>query len=303
MSSVDTNQVKEFLLGLQTEICSELENLDSNSKFITDQWQRDEGGAGISRVISSGNVIEKGGVNFSHVFGKSMPASATAQRPELAGRAFQAMGVSLVIHPLNPFVPTSHANFRMFVADKAGEESVWWFGGGYDLTPYYGNDEDCQHWHQTAKQACDPFGEEFYPKFKQQCDDYFQIKHRNEPRGIGGLFFDDFNELGFEKSFEFVRSMANSYLKAYTPIVERRKEATFTAQQKAFQEYRRGRYAEFNLVYDRGTLFGLQSGVGRIESILMSLPPTVRWTYNWQPEPGTEEEKLYNHYLVPKDWI
>lgn len=302
MNSIDATAVKQFLLELQAEICSALESLDGTANFITDQWERDEGGSGISRVISSGSVFEKGGVNFSHVFGKSMPASATAQRPELAGRAFQAMGVSLVIHPVNPFVPTSHANFRLFVADKAGEESVWWFGGGYDLTPYYGNDEDCQHWHQIAKQACDPFGTEFYPRFKQQCDEYFHINHRNEPRGIGGLFFDDFNELDFEKSFEFVRSMANSYLKAYTPIVEKRKDLAYTKAQKEFQEYRRGRYAEFNLVYDRGTLFGLQSGVGRIESILMSLPPTVRWTYNWQPQAGSEEEKLYKHYLVPKDW-
>lgn len=303
MNSEDVLKVKEFLLQLQKDICSELENLDSVAKFQTDKWNRDEGGSGISRVISDGDVFEKGGVNFSHVFGKSMPASATALRPELAGRAFQAMGISLVIHPLNPFVPTSHANFRMFVAEKQGEASVWWFGGGYDLTPYYGDDEDCIHWHKTAKQACDPFGEKYYPLFKQQCDDYFHIKHRNEPRGVGGLFFDDFNELGFEKSFEFVRAMANSYSDAYAPIVEKRKNLPYSSEQKAFQEYRRGRYAEFNLVYDRGTVFGLQSGVGRIESILMSLPPVVRWTYDWHPESGSEEEKLYTHFLKPRDWV
>jgi len=303
VNSEDTLRVKNFLLQLQQDICSGLESLDSVANFRTDKWDREEGGSGISRVISDGDVFEKGGVNFSHVFGKSMPASATALRPELAGRAYQAMGVSLVIHPLNPFVPTSHANFRMFVAEKEGEESVWWFGGGYDLTPYYGNDDDCIHWHETAKQSCDPFGEKYYPLFKQQCDDYFYLKHRDEPRGVGGLFFDDFNELGFEKSFEFIQSMANSYLKAYAPIVERRREQNYSTEHKNFQEYRRGRYAEFNLVYDRGTVFGLQSGVGRIESILMSLPPIVRWTYDWHPEPGSEEEKLYTDYLKPRDWV
>ena len=302
LKSEDSQRVKEFLLQLQENVCNGIEGLESVAEFKSDKWDREEGGSGISRVIRDGDIFEKGGVNFSHVFGKSMPASATAQRPELAGRAYQAMGVSLVIHPVNPFVPTSHANFRMFVAEKENEDSVWWFGGGYDLTPYYGNDEDCIHWHQTAKRACDPFGESFYPKFKQQCDDYFHIKHRNEPRGVGGLFFDDFNELGFDQSFEFVQAMANSYLDAFLPIVERRKDYIYSAEQKAFQEYRRGRYAEFNLVYDRGTVFGLQSGVGRIESILMSLPPTVRWIYDWHPEPGSEEEKLYTHFLQPKDW-
>ena len=302
LKSEDSQRVKEFLLQLQVNICKAIEDIEPVAEFKTDKWDREEGGSGISRVIRDGDVFEKGGVNFSHVFGKSMPESATAQRPELAGRAYQAMGVSLVIHPANPFVPTSHANFRMFVAEKENEDSVWWFGGGYDLTPYYGNDEDCIHWHQTAKRACDPFGEGFYPKFKQQCDDYFHIKHRNEPRGVGGLFFDDFNELGFDQSFEFVQAMANSYLDAFLPIVEKRKDHIYSTEQKAFQEYRRGRYAEFNLVYDRGTVFGLQSGVGRIESILMSLPPKVRWTYDWHPEPGSEEEKLYTHFLQPKDW-
>lgn len=303
MSAVNTDEVKKFLLELQSNICSGLAELDPDANFKTDEWSREEGGSGITRVIGDGSVFEKGGVNFSHVFGKSMPASATATRPELAGRAYQAMGVSLVIHPLNPFVPTSHANFRLFVAEKENEEPVWWFGGGYDLTPYYGFEEDCIEWHQQAKQSCAEFGDEYYPSFKQQCDDYFQIKHRDEPRGVGGLFFDDFNELGFERSFAFIQSMAHSYLAAYRPIVSRRKDTEYTEKHKQFQEYRRGRYAEFNLVYDRGTIFGLQSGVGRIESILMSLPPVVRWIYDWHPEPGSEEEKLYTDFLKPRDWV
>ena len=299
----EVESVKAFLLQLQNEICNGLEQADGLAKFQTDQWDRNSGGMGISRVISDGAIFEKGGVNFSHVFGHSMPASATATRPELAGRAFQAMGVSLVIHPMNPFVPTSHANFRLFVAEKDGEEPVWWFGGGYDLTPYYGFDEDCVHWHQEAQRACADFGSNYYRRFKQQCDEYFYIKHRDEPRGIGGLFFDDFNQMDFSRCFEFVQAMANSYLKAYLPIVQRRKDLPFETRHKQFQEYRRGRYAEFNLVYDRGTLFGLQSGVGRIESILMSLPPVVRWTYNWHPEPGSEEEKLYTRYLASREWV
>jgi len=303
LSTIDSNLVKEFLLQLQSNICSSVEAIDPTADFQTDRWDREQGGSGISRVISEGEVFEKGGVNFSHVFGDAMPASATATRPELAGRAWQAMGVSLVIHPRNPFVPTSHANFRMFVADKEGEEPAWWFGGGYDLTPYYGIEEDCVHWHQQAKNACQPFGEEYYPRFKKQCDDYFQIKHRQEPRGIGGLFFDDFNELGFERSFAFVQSMATSYLDAYLPIVERRKDRSYTEANRQFQEYRRGRYAEFNLVYDRGTLFGLQSGVGRIESILMSLPPVVRWIYDFKAEKGSEEDKLTSEFLKPRDWV
>jgi len=295
--------VKDFLLSLQADICEGLEALDSTASFKTDKWDRDEGGSGISRVISAGSVFEKGGVNFSHVFGDAMPTAATATRPELAGRTYQAMGLSLVIHPLNPFVPTSHANFRLFVAEKENAESVWWFGGGYDLTPYYGFEEDCIHWHQQARLSCTQYGENLYPRFKRQCDDYFYIKHRHEARGIGGLFFDDFNELGFDRSFEFVRSMAGSYLKAYGPIVARTRDMEFTEENKEFQEYRRGRYAEFNLVYDRGTLFGLQSGVGRIESILMSLPPVVRWMYNWQAEPGSEEARLTSYYLKPRDWV
>ena len=303
MSKIDPNDVKDFLLELQSSICAALEALDPGASFQTDQWDREKGGSGVSRVISDGKVFEKGGVNFSHVFGDTLPVSATATRPDLAGRAWQAMGVSLVIHPSNPFVPTSHANFRMFVADKEGEESAWWFGGGYDLTPYYGFEEDCVHWHQQAKDACENFGDKYHPLFKKQCDDYFQIKHRQESRGIGGLFFDDFNELGFDQSFEFIKSMANSYLEAYLPIVNRRKDIAYTDHHKNFQEYRRGRYAEFNLVYDRGTLFGLQSGVGRIESILMSLPPVVRWTYDWRPEKGSDEEKLTAEFLKPQEWV
>lgn len=299
----EVNAVKDFLLQLQREICTGLEQVDGKATFKTDQWDRDSGGMGISRVISDGAVFEKGGVNFSHVHGKSMPASATAARPELAGRGFQAMGVSLVIHPHNPFVPTSHANFRLFVAEKENSEPVWWFGGGYDLTPYYGFDEDCIHWHGQAREACADFGAEYYPRFKRQCDEYFYLKHRDEPRGIGGLFFDDFNEMEFTECFRFVQAMANSYLKAYVPIVQRRKDTAFETRHKQFQEYRRGRYAEFNLVYDRGTLFGLQSGVGRIESILMSLPPVVRWIYDWHPEPGSDEEKLYTRYLKSRDWV
>ncbi|MEQ8952672.1 MAG: oxygen-dependent coproporphyrinogen oxidase, partial [Gammaproteobacteria bacterium] len=256
-----------------------------------------------TKVICDGGVIEKGGVNFSHVYGTSMPVSATEDRPELGGSAFQAMGISLVIHPENPFVPTSHANFRLFVAMPAERPPVWWFGGGYDLTPYYPNLDDCVHWHQVAKEACDEFGAEYYPRFKQQCDDYFYLKHRDETRGAGGLFFDDFNELGFEQSFGLVQTLANSYLKAYQPIVQRRKDTPFNERHRDFQEYRRGRYAEFNLVYDRGTVFGLQSGVGRIESILMSLPPVVKWKYDWQPEPGSDEEKLYTEVLKPRDWL
>ncbi len=297
---VESEAVRRFLLELQEEICARLTLEDGGGKFITDRWDRGDGGGGISRMLSDGAVFEKAGVNFSHVFGESLPPSATASRPELAGRGYQAMGISLVIHPRNPFVPTSHANFRLFAT--TGGEPIWWFGGGYDLTPYYGFDEDCAHWHRTARAACEQFGPEYYPRFKRNCDEYFRIKHRGERRGIGGLFFDDFNEGGFERSFAFVRILAASFKDAYLPIVARRKSLPFTDSQRRFQEYRRGRYAEFNLVYDRGTLFGLQSGVGRIESILMSLPPMVRWVYNWKPEPGSEEEKLTDYYLVPKSW-
>lgn len=293
--------VKDYLLDLQDRICNGLQAEDGQASFQEDSWIREEGGGGRSRVITEGGVFEKGGVNFSHVYGTQLPPSATAARPELAGRSFEAMGVSLVMHPDNPYIPTSHANVRFFIAEKPGEEPVWWFGGGYDLTPYYGNREDCQHWHRTAKSACDPFGEKVYPQFKQWCDDYFFLKHRNEPRGIGGLFFDDYNEPGFEQSFGLMRSVGDSYLDAYLPIIQRRKAMVWGEREKAFQLYRRGRYVEFNLVYDRGTLFGLQTG-GRTESILMSLPPLVRWEYDWQPEPESPEAELYDVYLKPQNW-
>ena len=302
MSQVDIAAVKQYLLALQDRICEELAAEDGSANFVEDAWERPGGGGGRSRVISNGAVFEQGGVNFSHVFGDTLPPSATAQRPELAGRSFQAMGVSLVIHPHNPLIPTSHANVRFFVAEKPGEAPVWWFGGGFDLTPYYGFEEDCTEWHQNAQAACQPFGEEVYPRYKQWCDDYFFIKHRNEPRGIGGLFFDDLNEWGFEKTFAFMRSVGDHYIKAYRPIVNRRKTLAFTETQRDFQLYRRGRYVEFNLVYDRGTLFGLQSG-GRTESILMSLPPLVKWRYDWQPEAGSAEAKLYTDFLRPRDWL
>lgn len=298
----DKQIVKEYLLNIQSRICEGLEQADGKARFITDAWERDTGGSGITRVISDGAVLEKGGVNFSHVFGSSLPASATAARPELAGSQFEAMGVSLVMHPRNPYVPTSHANIRFFIAEKPGMEPVWWFGGGYDLTPYYGFDEDCTHWHRTAQQACAAFGSDVYRDHKRWCDDYFYLKHRKEPRGIGGLFFDDLNEWGFERCFAYLQAVGNSYLDAYVPIIQRRKDHAYGEREKWFQQYRRGRYVEFNLVLDRGTIFGLQSGVGRIESILMSLPPEVRWEYNWQPEPGTEEARLYTDYLRPRDW-
>ncbi len=294
--------VKLYLLSLQDAICDAFEKEDGRGKFQEDNWEYKKGiGGGRVRIISDGAVMEKGGVNFSHVTGSALPASATAKRPELNGCSFEAMGVSLVIHPNNPFVPTSHANVRLLVASKPGAEPVWWFGGGYDLTPYYGNDEDCKAWHQTAKATCEPFGDSVYTRYKKWCDDYFFLKHRKEPRGIGGLFFDDLNEWPFEKCFDFLKAVGDSYIQAYQPIVAKRKNTPFNEGHKRFQEYRRGRYVEFNLVYDRGTLFGLQSG-GRTESILMSLPPHVRWDYDWHPEPGSEEEKLYTHYLTKKDW-
>jgi coproporphyrinogen III oxidase len=302
-SAIDTQAVKTYLLSLQERICRELAAIDGKASFRSDSWDRAQGGGGLTRVISDGAVFEKGGVNFSHVFGQRLPASATAARPDLAGGSFQALGVSLVIHPRNPFVPTSHANVRFFIAEKPGIEPVWWFGGGYDLTPYYGFDEDCRHWHQTAKAACAPFGPSVYNEYKKWCDEYFYLKHRNEPRGIGGLFFDDLNAGGFDRCFSFMRAVGDSYLDAYLPLVQRRKDTAYGEREKRFQQYRRGRYVEFNLVYDRGTLFGLQSGVGRIESILMSLPPEVRWDYDYRPEPGTEEARLYSDYLRPRDWV
>jgi coproporphyrinogen III oxidase len=302
MSPPDLAAVKTYLLGLQDRICAELARLDGAKEFREDQWQRPEGGGGRSRVLEDGDLFEKAGINFSHVHGDRLPPSATASRPELAGRSFEAMGVSLVIHPRNPYVPTSHANVRFFLAEKADAEPVWWFGGGFDLTPYYGFEQDAEHWHRVAREACMPFGAEAYPRYKQWCDDYFFLKHRNEPRGVGGLFFDDLNEGGFEQSFAFMRSVGDHYLPAYAPIVERRRDLAYGTREREFQLYRRGRYVEFNLVYDRGTLFGLQSG-GRTESILMSLPPLVSWKYDWQPQPGTEEARLYEVFLKPRDWL
>ena len=298
MSNID--DVIRYLTSLQNRICAELETLDGAGKFVRDAWDRSGGGGGESRVMAEGHVFEQAGVSFSHVFGKEMPPSATKNRPELAGKAFEAAGVSLVLHPRNPYVPTTHANFRFFTAGK--RQPVWWFGGGFDLTPYYPFHEDVLHWHTVAKAVCDPFGEDLYPRYKQWCDDYFYLKHRGETRGVGGLFFDDVNEPGFERSFEFVRSAGDGFLKGYKPIVERRVGHRYGDRQREFQQYRRGRYVEFNLLYDRGTLFGLQSG-GRTESILMSLPPTVRWRYNWSPEPGSPEEQLYRDYLRPRDWL
>jgi len=299
----DVNAVKQYLLSLQENICSKLAAEDGREDFIRDEWQREHGGGGgISRVLSNGAVFEQAGVNFSHVQGKEMPASATAHRPELAGREFEAMGVSLVIHPHNPYVPTSHANVRFFIAEKDGSEPVWWFGGGFDLTPYYGYEEDAIHWHSTARDACQPFGDDVYPRFKNWCDEYFYLKHRNEPRGIGGLFFDDYNAPGFADSFALMQSIGDHFVPAYVPIVEKRMHQPYGDRERDFQLYRRGRYVEFNLVYDRGTLFGLQTG-GRTESILMSLPPLVSWRYDWQPQAGSREAELYDLFLKPRDWI
>lgn len=298
----DIQQVKTFLLSLQEHITQQLAAADGQGQFAEDQWVREEGGGGQSRVLTNGAVFEQAGVNFSHVSGAMLPASATAHRPELAGRSFQAMGVSLVIHPLNPYVPTSHANVRFFIAEKAGEAPVWWFGGGFDLTPYYGFEEDARHWHLTAQQLCQPFGDDVYPKYKKWCDDYFFIKHRNEARGIGGLFFDDLNTPDFATSFDFMQAVGNGFTDAYLPIVEKRKLLPWGERERQFQLYRRGRYVEFNLVWDRGTLFGLQTG-GRTESILMSMPPLVRWEYGYQPEAGSPEAALYSDFLPPRDWL
>jgi coproporphyrinogen III oxidase len=298
----DIEIVKKFLLKLQDNICQTLELADGKGHFIEDNWQRELGGGGRTRVLTNGHVIEQGGVNFSHVFGGKLPASATAARPELAGRSFQAVGVSLVIHPRSPHIPTSHANVRFFIAEMEGEEPIWWFGGGFDLTPFYPVEEDVKHWHETACELCLPFGEGVYSKYKKWCDDYFYLKHRDETRGVGGLFFDDLNEWGFDKSFEFMQAVGNGFLDAYIPIVEKRKELNFTDQQRDFQLYRRGRYVEFNLVYDRGTLFGLQTG-GRTESILMSMPPLAKWEYNYHPQPDSAEADLYKNYLKPREWV
>ena len=296
-------QVKKYLLNLQNDICEEFGELDSKSDFDKDVWKREDGrGSGITRVISNGDVFEKGGVNYSIISGDKMPISATALRPELEGRNYTALGVSLVLHPDNPFIPTAHANVRFFIAEEEGKKPIWWFGGGFDLTPYYGFEEDVVHWHRVAKNTCKPFGDEIYPKYKKWCDDYFYLSHRDEQRGVGGLFFDDLNEGGFDVCFEFMKSVGDHFSKAYAPIVQKRIGTSFTEKHKEFQLYRRGRYVEFNLIQDRGTLFGLQSG-GRTESILMSLPPMVKWSYKHTIEPSSEEEKLTKYFLKPRDWI
>ena len=302
MSALPVNSVKDHFLELQDGICAALAAEDGQGGFRDDDWTRPQGGGGRSRVLEGGGVFEKAGVNFSHVFGDSLPPSASAARPELEGRGFQALGVSVVVHPLNPRVPTSHANVRLFVAERAGEEPVWWFGGGFDLTPYYGREEDCVHWHRVARDACAPYGDDVYPRFKRWCDEYFYLRHRGEPRGVGGLFFDDLNEWGFEKTFNFVRDVGDAYLAAYLPIVQRRKSEGWGERERQFQLYRRGRYVEFNLVFDRGTLFGLQSD-GRTESILMSMPPLVRWQYDLRPEPGSEEARLTERFLTGREWL
>jgi len=296
-------QVKKYLVQLQESICSDLESLDGRAIFEIDRWTKEDGsGSGITSVICDGNIFEKGGVNFSIVQGNKMPKSASTLRPELEGRKYTALGVSLVMHPENPYIPTVHSNVRFFVAEESGKEPIWWFGGGFDLTPFYGFDEDAVHWHTTAKKACLPFGEKVYSKYKKWCDDYFYLEHRDEQRGIGGLFFDDLNEGGFDRCFEFMKSVGDHFTEAYLPIVIKRKDISYGKKERNFQLYRRGRYVEFNLIYDRGTLFGLQSG-GRTESILMSMPPEVKWSYQFQVEKDSEEEKLYNHYLKPKEWI
>ena len=302
MSHIDKQAVKSFLLDLQDRICAECEALDTAAQFVEDSWQRSEGGGGRTRVISNGAVFEKGGVNFSHVFGEQLPPSATATRPELAGCRFEAMGVSVVMHPDNPFVPTSHANLRFFVAEKTGQEAIWWFGGGFDLTPYYPVEADCVSWHRAAEQACRPYGDSVYSAFKKNCDEYFYLPHRDEHRGIGGLFFDDLNEWGFDTCFEFIAQVGNQYINAYSDIVRGRKDDSFNQTQKQFQRYRRGRYVEFNLVYDRGTLFGLQSG-GRTESILMSMPPEVNWHYATEGDTFDLQQKQLLAVLQPKDWL
>ncbi len=298
---MNTQAVLTYLQNLQTRIIEALELVDGKT-FLHDGWNRPEGGGGTSCILENGNVFERAGVGFSHVLGSKLPPAATVAHPEAAGRAWQAMGVSLVLHPRNPYVPTVHMNIRFFVAEKEGETPIWWFGGGMDLTPYYGFEDDCVHFHRSNKIALDAFNPDYYPQFKKHCDEYFYLKHRKEPRGIGGIFFDDFNELGFEQSFALQRAVGDSFLLAYLPILQRRKDAPYTEHERDFQAYRRGRYVEFNLVYDRGTLFGLQSN-GRTESILMSMPPIVKWRYDWKPENGSAENKLYTDFLIDKDWL
>ncbi|TMG74149.1 MAG: oxygen-dependent coproporphyrinogen oxidase [Betaproteobacteria bacterium] len=298
---MNPHAVAEYFLELQNRFVAELERVDGHS-FRSDRWERSEGGGGESRIIEDGGEFERGGVNFSRVRGERLPPSASASRPELAGRAFEAMGVSLVLHPRNPYIPTVHMNLRLLVATRAQSEPAWWFGGGMDLTPYYGFEEDARHFHLTCREALDPFGPDRYPRFKRWCDEYFFLKHRGEPRGIGGIFFDDLNEKGFDFCFDLARSVGEHFLPAYLPILERRRSLSYGERERDFQAFRRGRYVEFNLVYDRGTLFGLQSG-GRAESILMSLPPLVKWRYDWKPAPSSEEERLYQEFLRPRDWL
>ena len=298
---MDLAAVREFFAGLQQTIVARLSDADGRA-FRRDEWARPEGGGGVTQILEDGGVFERAGVNFSHVSGASLPPSASAGRPELAGRSFQALGASLVLHPRNPYVPTVHMNVRFFVAERPGAGAVWWFGGGMDLTPYYPFAEDARHFHRACRDALAPFGAERYPRYKKWCDDYFHLKHRGEPRGIGGVFYDDLSEPDFETCFALTRSVGDGFLAAYLPILERRKDLLYGARERAFQAYRRGRYVEFNLVYDRGTLFGLQSG-GRTESILMSLPPRVEWRYDWKPEPGSPEEKLYAEFLIPRNWV
>ena len=297
---MDIDAVKNYFTGLQRTIVARLTAVDGRP-FRRDEWARPEGGGGITQVLEDGAVFERAGVNFSRVSGSRLPPSASASRPELAGRSFQALGVSLVLHPRNPHVPTVHLNVRSFLAEQGGAAPVWWFGGGTDLTPCYGYAEDARHFHKACRDVLAPFGAERYPRYKKWCDDYFHLKHRGEPRGIGGVFYDDLSEPDFETCFALTRSVGDGFLAAYLPILERRKDLPYGARERAFQAYRRGRYVEFNLVYDRGTLFGLQSG-GRTESILMSLPPRVEWRYDWKPEPGSPEERLYTEFLVPRDW-
>ncbi len=296
-----TDDAKAYFTALQNRIVEALEAIDGRS-FRTDSWTREQGGGGVSRVIENSDLFERGGVNFSHVKGEGLPGSATASRPELAGRAFEAMGVSLVLHPHNPYCPTVHMNVRFFIATRPDADPVWWFGGGMDLTPYYGFEEDVRHFHATCKNALTPFGAEVHAQYKAWCDRYFHIKHRNEARGVGGVFFDDLNEGGFERCFSLTQAVGDAFLPAYAPIVERRRALAYGEREREFQAYRRGRYVEFNLVYDRGTLFGLQSG-GRTESILMSMPPRVAWRYDWHPEPGTPEAQLYERFLPPRNWV
>jgi coproporphyrinogen III oxidase len=296
-----TQQAKEFFTGLQERIVERLENVDGK-RFHRDKWERPEGGGGLSCVMEEGNVFERGGVNYSHVFGGGLPASATAARPELSGRSFEAMGVSIVLHPRNPYAPTVHLNVRYLEARKEGAKPVWWFGGGMDLTPYYGFEEDAVHFHQTCKNALQPFGADYHPRFKKWCDDYFYLKHRKEPRGIGGIFFDDLGKPDFDACFNLTKSVGEHFVPAYVPLLERRLNTPYGESERDFQAYRRGRYVEFNLVWDRGTLFGLQSG-GRTESILMSLPPIVKWRYDWKPAAGSPEDKLYTDFLIGKDWV